>query len=187
MSTGQTPGQGGLGPTVERFDAWADGLLERVRGTPAIDRVMATASHVGDFSTVWHVTNLARFAVVRRPDQLVALAVALGTESLIVNQGVKRLFRRERPTASGDERTPVRTPSTSAFPSGHASSAAFAATILTAWSPVAAPLWWSIAGVVGTSRAYVRIHHPSDVVGGFVVGGALGLVAVRVLAELGVE
>jgi undecaprenyl-diphosphatase len=187
MSHGHTPGQGGLGPTVERFDAWADAMLERVRGTPVADRVMATASHVGDFSMVWHATNLARLAVVRRPDQTVAFALALGAESLLVNQGVKRLFRRERPTTSGDERTPVRTPSTSAFPSGHASSAAFAATILTAWSPVAAPLWWGIAGVVGTSRAYVRIHHPSDVVGGFVIGGALGLVAVRLIAELGVE
>jgi membrane-associated phospholipid phosphatase len=187
VTSGATPGQGGLGPLVERFDAWADGQIERVRGTPAIDRLMATASHVGDFSMVWHATNLARFAVVRRPDQLVAFALALGAESVIVNQGVKRLFRRERPTTSGDERTPVRTPSTSAFPSGHASSAAFAATMLTAWSPLGAPLWWGIAGIVGTSRAYVRIHHPSDVVGGFVVGGTLGLVTLKLLAEIGFD
>ena len=40
----------------------------------------------------------------------------LGVESLVVNQGVKRLFRRERPTTTGDDRLPVRTPTTSSFP-----------------------------------------------------------------------
>ena len=36
-----------------------------------------------------------------------------------------------------------------------------------------APLWITIAAVVGISRAYVKIHHPSDVVGGAVTGLAL--------------
>ena len=102
------------------------------------------------------------------------LAALLGVESLVVNQGVKRLFRRERPTQTGDDRLPVRQPSTSAFPSGHASSAAFAAAVLTSWDGRrSAPLWFGLAAVVGTSRAYVRIHHASDVVGGAVVGLAL--------------
>ena len=33
-----------------------------------------------------------------------------------------------------------------------------------------APLWISLAAIVGVSRAYVKIHHPSDVVGGAVTG-----------------
>jgi len=39
--------------------------------------------------------------------------------------------------------------------------------------------------VVGTSRAYVRIHHPSDVVGGAVVGLALGQAALALLRTVG--
>jgi membrane-associated phospholipid phosphatase len=34
-----------------------------------------------------------------------------------------------------------------------------------------------VAAVVGVSRAYVRIHHASDVAGGALVGRLLGLVA----------
>jgi len=170
------PGRSQLGPVVDRFDAWADAQLELLRGHAVADQVFTTASHVGDFSVVWHVLSLGRGLVKRRPDQVVVLAALLAAESLVVNQGVKRLFRRERPTTSGDLRLPVREPSTSAFPSGHASSAAFAATILTSWDgPRFAILWWSIAAIVGTSRAYVRIHHASDVVGGALVGTALGL------------
>ena len=163
---------------VARFDDTGDELLERLRGHPVADRVLTTVTHLGDFSLVWHAIGIVRGVVKRRPDQVVVLAAALGIESLVVNQGVKRLFRRTRPTESGDDRLPVRTPSTSSFPSGHASSAAFAATILSSWDGRRlGAVWWAVAAVVGISRAYVRIHHASDVVGGAVVGRVLGLAA----------
>jgi undecaprenyl-diphosphatase len=171
---------------VQRFDDRLDAALEGWRGRPLPDAVFSTASHLGDFSALWHLVALGRMAA--RPSrwrQSLAFAAALGAESLAVNQGLKRLFRRTRPTEAGDERFEVRKPSTSAFPSGHASSAFFAATVLTGWDGKrSAPLWFGIAGVVAASRAYVRIHHPSDVVGGAVVGVALGLVARRVLRRV---
>lgn len=165
------PGRSAFGPAVDAFDATADQLLEQLRDHPLADRLFLTASHLGDFSLIWHLASLTRGVVRRRPDQAIVLAAALGLESLIVNQGVKRLFRRTRPTTSGDARLQVRTPSTSAFPSGHASAAAFAAATLIMWDGRRwAPLWITLAAVVGVSRAYVKIHHPSDVVGGAVAG-----------------
>ena len=173
----------GLVERVDSFDRRADAVLEAIRERPAVLAVFTTASHVGDFSMVWHAANLTRGVVLRRPDQVVALAAALGVESLIVNQGIKRLVRRRRPTEAGDPRAPVRRPSTSSFPSGHASAGAFTATVLIGWDgPRSAPLWVGLAALVGSSRAVVRIHHASDVIGGAVVGTALGLVAHRVLA-----
>jgi membrane-associated phospholipid phosphatase len=168
------PGRGDFGPAVQAFDAAADELLDHLRGHPLADRLFLAATHLGDFSLIWHVASLARGIVRRRPDQVIVLAAALGLESLIVNQGVKRLFRRTRPTTAGDIRLQVRRPSTSAFPSGHASAAAFAAATLIAWDGRRwAPLWISLAAIVGVSRAYVKIHHASDVVGGAVTGLAL--------------
>jgi undecaprenyl-diphosphatase len=175
------PGQGHLGPHVDAFDTWVDDALELLRGNPIADRVFTTASHVGDFSLIWHGISIVRAVAKGRPDQIVVLAVMLGAESLIVNQGVKRLFRRERPTTTGDDRLQVRKPKTSSFPSGHASSAAFAAMVLSGWDgPKLGMLWWKIAAIVGISRAYVRIHHGSDVVAGAVVGTLLGLVGRRI-------
>lgn len=177
--TGSVPGLGALGPTVERFDAWADAQLERLRGNPMADRIFTTASTLGDFSLIWHLANAARAASGgERRRQLPILAVAIGIESLVVNQGIKRLFKRTRPTETGDDRYEVRRPSTSSFPSGHASAAAFNATVLTGLDGKrSAPLWWSLAGIVATSRAYVRIHHASDVVAGLAVGALLGHLA----------
>jgi undecaprenyl-diphosphatase len=173
-------------PLATRFDEWAELQLERVRGNPVADTVFTTASKLGEFSLIWHATNVARkVAGVGTSEQLPVFAILLGAESLLVNQGIKRLFRRVRPTAAGDERYPVRRPLTSSFPSGHASSAAFAATVLSGWDgPPLAALWWTMAGTVAVSRAYVRIHHASDVVAGLAAGATLGLAARRLLARL---
>jgi membrane-associated phospholipid phosphatase len=169
---------------VDPFDRWGDTQLERLRGNAVADPVFKAASYLGDFSAIWHIIGIGR--VVADPSvvrQSLAMSALIGAESLIVNQGLKRAFRRTRPTEAGDPRFPVRRPSTSSFPSGHASAAFFAASILTtATGRPLAPLWYSTAVVVAVSRAYVRIHHPSDVVGGAAVGAVLGAVGSRMFS-----
>jgi membrane-associated phospholipid phosphatase len=173
---------------IARFDARADAALERLRGNPALDRVMTAATHAGEFSTVWHVAGVARGAITGRWDQTIALAAGLGAESLLVNQGLKRVFRRARPTTAGDERFAIRTPLTSSFPSGHASAAAFAAITLIRWDGAkSAPLWGTLAATIALSRPYVRIHHASDILGGLVVGTGLAAVAQGVYRRLGIS
>jgi membrane-associated phospholipid phosphatase len=175
------PGQSHLGPRVDTFDRRVDELLEHLRGHPLADLLFTNTTHIADFSMIWHGIGIVRGIAKGRPDQVIVLAALLGAESLIVNQGIKRFFRRERPTTAGDERLQVRRPSTSSFPSGHASSAVFAAMVLSDWDgPWLSMLWFKIAAIVGISRAYVRIHHGSDVVGGVVVGVLLGVVGRRI-------
>ena len=168
------------------LDAAGDRLLEPLRNNRFSVVLFNAASKVGDFSIVWHLCGLL-YAIgsLDRAREALALSLALGVESLIVNQGIKRLFRRERPTTSGDHRFDVRTPSTSSFPSGHASSATFAAVILTSYSgfPIAV-LWIAIAVVVALSRVVVRIHHLSDILGGIVTGVLLSIPAVIILTSL---
>ena len=181
------PGRLTLGPAVARFDRAADVALERIRDHRLTDAVFIGASTLGDFSVIWHISGIVRgLTSDRRATQAYLLAGLLGAESLVVNQGLKRIFRRQRPTVEGDPRFHVRRPLTSSFPSGHASAAAFAATMLTGWDGRrAAPLWWSMAVTVAASRAYVRIHHASDVVAGMATGGVLALVARRLLRRTG--
>lgn len=177
----------GFMPRVHAFDQRVDGWFERHRGNRAVARVFTAASELGDFSLVWHIIGVSRGLIDdHHANQAFVFAALIGLESLIVNQGIKRIFRRTRPTTSGDPRFTVRTPSTSSFPSGHASAAFFAASVLTYWGGWAtAPAWFAVALVVATSRVYVRIHHASDIVGGAIVGAALGQAAIAVLAAVG--
>jgi undecaprenyl-diphosphatase len=181
----EVPGQGAFGPTVDAFDRRIDELLDQLRGNPVADKLFTTASHVGEFSMVWHAISLGRGLAKGRYDQVLLLTILIGAESLVVNQGVKRLFKRTRPTTDGEDGLKVRRPMTSSFPSGHSSAAAFAATMLSTWDGKRlGGVWFSVASIVGVSRAYVRIHHGSDVVGGFVVGTLLGFVGRRVARKL---
>ena len=170
------------GSAVDRLDSAADRLLEPLRTLRATSFVFATASTVGDFSIIWHVIGLLRaIGSLDRFREALFLSCALGAESLIVNQGIKRLFRRERPTTSGDERFDIRTPSTSSFPSGHASSATCAAFLLVHFTGMPVGTFFVVlAAVVALSRVVVRIHHLSDIFGGIVVGAVLGAAAVSV-------
>ena len=100
----------------------------------------------------------------------------MGIESLILNQGIKPFFKRERPTVKGDTRFKIRKPRTSSFPSGHASSAFFAAVVLTRWSTwPAIATWFVFAIIVATSRVAVRIHHATDIFAGALIGSVMGL------------
>ena len=165
---------------VDQLDAGTDALAERLRGNAAADRLFYAASTAGDWSRVWHVIALLlALRHGRSRKAALRLTVCLGAESLLVNQGVKRLFRRGRPAAPTDHPHGLRTPQTSSFPSGHASSAVLAATLLSSTHRRARPLWWALAAVVAWSRVHVKVHHGSDVVAGALLGRALGRVARR--------
>lgn len=158
--------------TWDQLDESADAAWGRVfRGHPLADRVFYLASELGDFSVIWLI--LACVEGVRSEEDAegaLRLAVLLLGESILVNQGIKRLFRRPRPVADHDRPHHVRLPRTSSFPSGHASSALAAAGMLSQRRPKAAPLYYGVAAIVATSRVHVKVHHASDVLAGAAIG-----------------
>lgn len=164
---------------IGRVDDWFDARLESARHNRVVQGVFSSLSRAGEFSLVWHaVVWLRAIGSGDRVREALVFSLLLGAESLVVNQGLKRLFRRPRPDANGDGRFSVRTPVTSSFPSGHSSSAFFAATILATLVPGQwAALFFVLAVGVALSRVMVRLHHLSDIVGGAFVGAALGLLA----------
>lgn len=167
---------------LHRFDDRVDARFGRLRGNPVADRVFYTASALGDFGLVWLALGLLR-ALRGRPidERAGARAVlATGIESVVVNVGVKSLFGRGRPVPMAEHPLPFRQPLTSSFPSGHATAAFCAATLLSE-DDALGPVYYAAAGVVAASRVYVKIHHASDVIGGVVIGLALGHFARRLV------
>lgn len=171
-----------FGPAVARFDDAVDRALDRLRGNAAADRVFYALTEAANFSLLWYGVAVVRAIVSPRYRRdVVRLAVCIGIESVIVNQGLKRLFRRSRPDRTDHvDAHALRQPSTSSFPSGHASSAMFAAGLLADTDRRHRGLYYGLAALVSASRPYVRIHHASDVLGGAVVGWVLGRVARRI-------
>ncbi len=165
----------------ERFDRTVDGWFDPMRGNPTLDRVAYLASELADYSMAWHLAGAGR--ALAQPSferQAVRLAVALGAESALVNGAMKPAIGRPRPEGWEEVAADVRRPKTASFPSGHSSSAAMTAVLMTAAPPPLRPLWWGLTGLVSASRIYNRMHHPSDVAVGLVIGVALGRAVRRV-------
>lgn len=167
---------------VVSFDEAVDRKVDGLRGHRTLDKVMYGASELGDWSLIWHLIGATQAALPGRdPMSAVRVSAILGVESLLVNGGIKSLFRRHRPVWEEDRPRPhrVRTPHSSSFPSGHASSAFTAAGVLSQGDPLW-PVYYGIAVLVASSRVYVKMHHASDVIAGAALGVGLAGVARRV-------
>jgi membrane-associated phospholipid phosphatase len=173
---------GRAGELVEVFDHRVDAAFEHLRGRPWADRLMFGASALGDFSLIWHIVGTAKALVgdERAEREAVGLAVSLAVETALINAGVKNLFRRKRPAWEQHRPRGLRKPKSSSFPSGHATSAFMAATLLSTGRPRQRPLWFSMAAIVATSRVHVRIHHGSDVAAGALIRLGLGRLARKI-------
>ena len=168
---------------IARFDNAVDRRWEVLRGRKLVDRVMYGASDVGEFSQLWHVLGALRALSPRREvSDALRFSALMAFESLVVNQGIKRLFSRRRPATAAENPTQhrLRQPISSSFPSGHASAAFCAAAVLSRGSRLG-PLYRLAAGIVAVSRIHVRLHHASDVIAGAAVGEIIGRVAARLM------
>ena len=170
-----------LPSAIDRFDDLVDRAWgHRLRGRQPVDRLFYLASELGDFSLIWHLLGAAQgLRSDRDADAAARLGVVLLVESLVVNQGIKRLVNRPRPQPTEPRPHDLRKPLTSSFPSGHASSAFTAAGVLSAHDPALRPLFYGIAAIVATSRVHVQIHHASDVLAGAALGTLFAKAATR--------
>jgi undecaprenyl-diphosphatase len=157
--------------TIRAIDAAIDDAVARLR-TPALDRCVYVVSSAADHSLLWHAAGVAR-ELLGRGDlgRAARFVLAMGAESALTNGVIKSLFGRVRPVDYADVefRYGLRRPVTSAFPSGHATAAFCAATLLGG-----GPGWYAAAGAVAATRVYVRLHHASDVLAGAALGLAIG-------------
>ena len=170
-----------LGRALGAVDDAGDRWTGRLRGARWADGGASVLSNLSDYGIVWVLAAFwkARHTGPARRRAVVALATA-GVTSYAVNQAVKQLAGRSRPDSSDmrSEALPVRSPTSSSFPSGH-TLAAFCTAAVLPDGPAARRAACAFAVAVAASRVHIRAHHTSDVLGGAIIGAALGTLVRR--------
>ena len=158
---------------MSTIDEAIDAAFDPLRGRPGIDRAAVVVSNLADYGLIWVVLAglKARRGGPDRRRAVVALATA-GFSSLIVSRVVKKAVERQRP--DDHLSAAVRIPSSSSFPSGH-TLAAFCTAFVLGDTDAGTAANVGFAMAVAASRVHLRAHHPTDVIGGAVIGSVLGL------------
>ncbi len=106
---------------------------------------------------------------------LVVAVIAVAGTDVLAYRVLKPWAARLRPERAGAA-VELRSSSggTYGFPSNHASNAGSAAAVLSVAYPAAMPVFVAAAVLMAYSRVYCGVHYPGDVVGGLLLGIAVG-------------
>lgn len=163
-----------VGHHTARFDSVMRGAVHAY-ASPPLTRMMFAVSFMGSAGlVVLALLALALFRYLRWRRAAIWLLVTLAG-ALVLDLALKYAFHRPRPVPFFG---PV--PRTYSFPSGHSLfSFCFYGVLAGLLADRARSLWlrvliWAIAAVailsIGTSRVYLGVHYPSDVLAGYLVG-----------------
>ena len=152
------------------------------------DVVMPIITSLGNGGIIWILIALALIATQKYRMAGVTILAALLMHLLIGNVILKPLIARVRPC---DVNTAIELliprPTDYSFPSGHTMSSFAAATVIIRTDKRMGIFAMLLATVIAFSRLYLYVHYPSDVVGGIVIGIALGVFASCVIAKFAKE
>ena len=148
-----------------------------------LDWLMPFVSGLSNHGEVW-IVFAALLLLIRRAYGLSA-AGALALDLIACNMILKPLIGRIRPFAFRPELPLlVSPPGDASFPSGH-TAAAFA--VVFALKTAGSSLWRPalvLAAVTAFSRLYLYVHWPTDVLGGILLGAAVGWAGAKLAGEV---
>lgn len=158
---------------VHVFD---DSVTQAVQSLPAwLDSPMWLISFLGGPPvTISIIVAVIIYGVIKKHRAL-AIAGAVACAAFMTNTLIKSIVQRDRPVTA--ELLGLQSFS---FPSGHTAGSTIAYGLLAIvlvtivpkrWRPAIAIIATLMIVLVGVSRVYLGAHYPSDVLGGWVVGG----------------
>lgn len=153
-----------------RFDTYLFSLINHFPHSEFLDSIAQILSGIGNWGVIWVFLGIFLFFREERKDhrfilQLIFVVILSFIASELV---LKPLVGRLRPT--GDFFS---------FPSGHATMAFAAATLLVAKEPAWPTFLYMLASLVALSRVYLGVHYPLDVIAGSMLGFIIGRVGVQ--------
>lgn len=168
-----------------RFDGQALLFIQNHLRFAELNPFMIQFTRLGEFGMIWIVITIVLLIPKRSRRAGICSALALIASLCVTNLFLKNYVARVRPYEVVEGLNSLIGPVGEwSFPSGHASAGFAAATAIYK----SRPKWVGIpclilAALLSWSRLYLGVHYPSDVIGGAIIGGLLGLIMFWIFGE----
>ena len=145
---------------------------------PVLDALAVFFNYAGEHGEIWIAFTLILLLCRRTRKAGLAMAIALISYLVAGDFILKPLFARPRPCDVNTAVTIlVKRPHGHSFPSGHTASAFAAAFALWLQNRKLGVPALVLAAFIAFTRLYLYVHFPTDILGGVVLGLALGALA----------
>ncbi len=163
---------------IHKFDKRVMDFIQDHCRIPVLDSFMQVVTKLGDLGFVWLM--IAAYLFRDRRYESMQLFLSIACCCVLCNLIMKPFFKRERPFETelyGEEEVDllIREPEDHSFPSGHTmASFTAAASLALLFGRGVGTAAFLLAFLIGWSRLYLFVHHPSDVLAGMIFGSILG-------------
>lgn len=138
---------------------------------PFLDKIMVFITRLGNTGLIWVFFSILFFTLFNNKRCAFKIVACLFLAGFLGEIVIKTLVGRIRPSKEiSQEKLLIRKPRTYSFPSGHTSSSFASALIISTEYPAFLVPVFALALLIAFSRLYLKVHYPSDVLAGAVLG-----------------
>ena len=148
------------------------------------DKIMPIITSAGNLGIVWIIISVLLMTKqdYRVLGQMILMALIITT---ILGEGIiKHIVRRSRPFQDKEEKLLINKPITYSFPSGHTASSFAALAVFLQMNGKLGLIVSPIATLIAFSRVYLKVHYPTDVIFGMLLGFTCGITVVSFLGRM---
>lgn len=152
-------------------------LINHLPHTSLSNAIALAISGVGTAGIIWFFFAVLLFLRGEKKATwfFAPILAAGGTSLLLIEQIIKPMIARPRPTLEIGAIILGRNLADYSFPSGHATIAWAMAVVLTNKKPQWKMIFYTLAFLISVSRIYIGKHFPLDVATGGVLGWSIGI------------
>ena len=150
------------------------------------DRIMPIITMMGNLGVIWLIISILMLLKVE--DRIIGISVILALIlTTIIGEGIiKHIVRRNRPFQNHEDELLINKPITYSFPSGHTASSFAALAVFLQMNGKLGLIMSPIATLIAFSRIYLKVHYPTDVIFGIVLGITCGVSVVSFLGRIAI-
>ena len=155
---------------LEKIDKRALEYISEKCKTKTLDKVMPIITMMGNLGIIWFIISTLLILKVEYRVVGIGVILALALTTIIGEGVIKHIVKRKRPFEENEEDLLINKPITYSFPSGHTASSFAALAVFIQMNSKLGLIVSPIATLIAFSRVYLKVHYPTDVIFGMMLG-----------------